>query len=175
MLERMIGAARLNVHTFEEVENDQNATTQALLVVIIVAIAAVIGSVFQIDNLLVGLIFGLIAGILRWAIWALITFWVGTTILNTPETHASWGQLARVTGFAQTPGVLQVFGFIPFIGWLIALVGSIWQLIAMVIGVRQALDYESTWRAVGVVLIGFVIAVIPLIIIAAVLGQRIAS
>lgn len=175
MLERMIGAARLNVHTFEEVENDQNATTQALLVVIIVAIAAVIGSVFQIDNLLVGLIFGLIAGILRWAIWALITFWVGTTILNTPQTHASWGQLARVTGFAQTPGVLQVFGFIPFIGWLIALVGSIWQLIAMVIGVRQALDYESTWRAVGVVLIGFVIAVIPLIIIAAVLGQRIAS
>jgi hypothetical protein len=66
--------------------------------------------------------------------------------------------------------VFQVFAFIPFLGPLIALVASIWQLVAMVIAVRQSLDYQSTWRAVGVVVIGFVIMIIPLAIIAWMLG-----
>ena len=33
---------------------------------------------------------------------------------------------------------------------------SIWMLVAMVIAVRQALDYQSTGRAIGVCLIGWV-------------------
>ena len=62
----------------------------------------------------------------------------------------------RPVAFAQSPGVLKVFGIIPVLGALVFLVASIWQLVAMVVAVRQALDYESTWRAVGVVVIGFV-------------------
>ena len=112
-----------------------------------------------------GLIFGIVRGLAGWALWALVTYWVGTTILNTPGTDANWGQLARTTGFAQTPGVLQVFAFIPIIGGLIALVASIWQLVAMVRAVRHALDYDSTLRAVGVVVIGFVVVIIPLTIV----------
>ncbi len=169
MLQRMIGAARLDAHTFEEVEDDHGATRQAMLVVIIVSIATAIGGLAAADQLIVGLIFGTIRGIAGWALWALVTYWVGTKILNTPGTHANWGQLARTTGFAQTPGILQVFAFIPVFGGLIALIASIWQFVAMVIAVRQALDYESTWRAVGVVVIGFVIVIIPLLIIGAIL------
>jgi len=165
----MIGAARLDAHTFEEVEDDHGATRQAMLVVIIVSIATAIGGLAAADQLIVGLIFGTIRGIAGWALWALVTYWVGTKILNTPGTHANWGQLARTTGFAQTPGILQVFAFIPVFGGLIALIASIWQFVAMVIAVRQALDYESTWRAVGVVVIGFVIVIIPLLIIGAIL------
>lgn len=173
MLQRMIGAARLDVHTYEDVENDQTATKQALLVVIMVSIAAAIGgllAVGQDGNLLIGLIFGVIRGLFGWALWAMVTYFVGTTILKTPETHANWGQLARGTGFAQTPGILQIFVFIPFIGGLIAIVASIWQLTAMVIAIRQCLDYTSTLRAVGVVVIGFLIIIVPLIIIGALLG-----
>ena len=167
MLQRMIGAARLDAQTYEEVEDDQNATRQAMLVVIIVSIAAAIGGLAAADNLLVGLIFGIVRGLAGWALWALVTYWVGTTILNTPGTDANWGQLARTTGFAQTPGVLQVFAFIPVIGGMIALAASIWQLVAMVRAVRHALDYESTLRAVGVVVIGFVVVIIPLTIVGA--------
>lgn len=173
MLERMLGAARLNVHTFEDVENDPSATTQAMLVVIIVSIAAAIGGAGELftegGNILWGLVIGIAGGLLRWALWALVVFFVGTTILKTPQTHATWGQVARCTGFAQSPGVLQVFIFIPIVGPLIAFAASIWQLVAMVIGVRTALDYDSTWRAVGVVVIGFLIVVVPLLIIMALL------
>lgn len=159
MLARMLGAARLNGHTFEEVESDSGATMQAMIVVILVSIAGAIGGL---TGGPLGLIAGLIFGLIQWAAWAGVTFFIGTTIFKTPETHADWGQLARTTGFAQTPGLLKVLSFLPAVGPLIFLVASIWQLVTMVIAVRQALDYQSTWRAVGVVVIGFLIVVIPL-------------
>ncbi len=77
------------------------------------------------------------------------------------DTESSWGELARVTGFAQSPGILFLIAVVPVVGTWILPVVSLWQLAAMVVGIRQALDYTSTFRAVGVVLIGFV-AVIPL-------------
>ncbi len=172
MLARMLGAACLNVHTFEEVEADRGATLQALLVVVIVAIASAIGGLGAASNPLLGLVTGVIYGLVSWALWALVTFLVGTTLLKTPETNADWGELARTTGFAQTPGVLRVFGFIPGIGPIILFAVTIWQLVAMVTAVRQALDYQSTLRAVGVVAIGFVIVIIPLLIIAGLVGTR---
>ena len=45
---------------------------------------------------------------------------------------------------------------IPGVGPVVFLVVSIWQLVATVIAIRQALDYTSTWRAIGVAIIGFV-------------------
>ena len=160
LIERMLGAARLDVNVFEDVESDMSLTGQAMLVVIIVAIASGIGAL-GFGGGIGGLVLGIVGALIRWAVWAFLTFIVGTTILKTPQTYANWGQLARTTGFAQSPGVLHVFGFIPVIGLLIVAVVSIWQLVAMVIGVRQALDYDSTLRAVGVVLI----AAIPAFII----------
>ena len=169
MLRRMINAARLDRTTYEEVENDPTATLQALLVVIIVALAAGIGAFLAVQdeaiNPIWGLVSGVIGGLIRWALWALITFLVGTTILKTARTNASWSQLARTTGFAQTPGILQILVFIPIIGWIIGAIAGIWQLVAMVVAVRQALDYDSIWRTLGVVVIGFIIVVIVLAII----------
>ena len=169
MLRRMINAARLDTATYEEVENDPNATLQAMLVVIIVALAAGIGAFLAVEdeavNPIWGFVSGIIGGLVRWVLWALVTFLIGTTILKTARTNASWSQHARTTGFAQTPGILQILVFIPIIGWIIAAIAGIWQLVTMVVAVRQALDYESIWRTLGVVIIGFIIVVIVVAII----------
>ena len=153
MLRRMVGAATLNVNVYEEVEADTSATRQALLVVTLVAIATGIGSI---GSGVAGFISGMVIGLVGWALWAWITYFIGTKLLKTPETHANWGQLARTLGFAQSPGVLKVFAFIPVIGGLIYLAVLIWTLVTMVVAVRQALDFTSTGRAVGVVLLSFI-------------------
>ena len=150
----MIGAARLRTETYEEVEADKSATLQALSVVLLVALAAGIGNLGS--GSVIAFVVGMVAALAGWAIWAWITYLVGTTILRTPETDANWGQLARTLGFAQSPGVLKVFGVVPFVGPLVFAVVSIWQLVAMVIAIRQALDYTSTMRAIGVAIIGFI-------------------
>ena len=166
MLARMLGAARLSSDTFEDVEKDSGATIQALLVVIIVAIATGIGGILSGETeLLDGLLFGVIRGLVTWIVWALLALLVGTTILKSEGTEADWGQIARGTGFAQTPGVLNILVVIPMVGGIISLLVLVWQLAAMVVALRQSLDYSSTWRAFFVVLI----AAIPLFIINVVL------
>ena len=159
MLGRMLGAARLNVATYEEVESDGKATIQALAVVIVVTVFSVVGAMMgggDDFNVVNALVIGVIRGVVSWAIWALITWIVGTTILNTEATEADWGQLARCTGFAQTPGLLNVFSFVPAVGGLISLAAFVWTFVAMLVAVRQSLDYTSTWRAFTVILIAFI-------------------
>ena len=98
MIGRMLGAARLNAETYEDVESDRGATIQALLVVIIVTIASFIGDLLSSGddiNVIRSLITGLVLGVAGWAIWALVTWIVGATILKTEKTEADWGQLAR--------------------------------------------------------------------------------
>ena len=171
MLARMLGAARLDVDTYEDVEKDKGATIQALIVVILVAISAGVGGLLSDEGDLVrGLAFGAIRGVLSWAVWALVAWIVGTTLLKTQETEADWGQLARGTGFAQTPGLLNVFLFVPTVGGLIVFLAFLWQLVCMVIAVRQSLDYTSTLRAIFVILIAFIPVIIINAILFAVLG-----
>lgn len=164
MLARMLGAARLNVATFEDVESDKGATIQAMMVVVLVSIAIGIGGLVAGVNPIRDLVAGIIYGLVSWALWALGSFLVGTTILKTPQTHADWGELARTTGFAQTPGLLRVLLFVPAIGPVIVFAAFIWQVVAMTIAIRQALDYEKTLRAFGVVVIVFLVVQVPLVI-----------
>lgn len=152
-IERMIGAAKLDAATYEEIEADREATLHALGVVVLAALATGIGAIAQVG--LQGLVLGVIAAVIGWAIWAALIWLIGTKLLPEENTKSDWGEVARTTGFAQTPGLLRVFGFIPVLGPLVVLVASIWQIVAVVVAVRQALDYTQTWRAVLVVLIGW--------------------
>ncbi len=158
--ERMIGAAKLDVNTYEEVEADTSATGQALAVVVISSLAA--GIATWRDAGATGFIGVTVGTLVGWFIWAGLTYLIGTKMLPEPQTKSDMGELLRTIGFAQSPGILRIFGIIPLIGALVSLVAGIWMLVAFVIAVRQALDYKSTGRAVVVCLIGFVVYMVVL-------------
>jgi hypothetical protein len=160
-LERMVGAAKLDTRVYEEVEGDRTATPQALAVVVLASVAGGIG----VGEGLRGLIFGTVAGLVGWAIWAWLTYFIGTRWLPEPETRADIGELLRTIGFATSPSILRVLGVVPFLSAIVFSVTAIWTLIAVVIAVRQALDYRSTGRAIGVCLIGWLIQVVLFVII----------
>ena len=151
----MIRAAKLDVNLYEEVEADKQAMGQALAVVVLASLAAGIGSYGTTG--ISGLLLGTVGALVGWFIWALITFFVGTRLLPEPQTEADYGQLLRTIGFSSSPGLLRILGVIPALGPIIFIICGIWMLVAMIIAVRQALDYKSTWRAVGVCIIGWVI------------------
>ena len=159
---RIVGAAQLRVAIYEEVEADATATGQAMVVVLI----AGIGSVGLGEGGLRSIVLGTIWSLVGWVVWAFMTYVIGTRLLPEPQTQADIGQLMRTLGFAQAPSLARVFAAIPVVGPLILVLVLIWVLIAMVIAVRQALDYSSTWRAVGVCVIGWVIAIaVPALLI----------
>lgn len=154
-LERFAGAMRLNAATYEEVEADPRAVSQALAVVVIANLAAGIGlGVRQGPGSLVGIAF---ASLLAWFVWAALTYLIGTRILATPQTSSSLGELLRTTGFAAAPGIFRIFSFVPVAGYFISYAVGVWMLAAMVVAVRQALDYTSTWRAIAVCLTGWLV------------------
>jgi hypothetical protein len=167
---RMMRAMRLESALYEEVEADTNATSQALLVVVIASVASGIGGVGH--GGVVGLVAGVVMALLGWAVWAGLTYVIGTRLLPGPNTKSDMGELLRTTGFAASPGIVRVLGVIPLLGVPVNLVAGIWMLAAFVVAVRQALDYESTGRAVLVCVIGwlvymgFILAVSALVVAA---------
>ena len=153
--DRIIRAAKIDVNLYEEVEADKGALGQAMGVVVLSSIAAGIGSIER--AWLSGIVMGTITALISWFVWAYLTYLIGTRFLPEPQTKADYGELLRTIGFASAPGLIRVLGIIPGLRWIVFLGASIWMLVATVVAVRQALDYKSTFRAVGVCIIGWVI------------------
>ena len=166
--DRIIRAAKLDVNVYEEVEADRGALRQAMGVVVLSSIAAGIGSFEKAG--VGGIITGTIGALIAWYIWAYITYFVGTRFLREPQTQADHGELLRTIGFSSSPGLIRVLGVIPGLAGIVFFVASVWMLVAMVIAVRQALDYQSTLRAVGVCVIGWVAQIVILMLLFAILG-----
>jgi hypothetical protein len=92
--------------------------------------------------------------------WAALTYLIGTRLLPEPQTKADFGELLRTIAFASAPGLFRVLGAVPFLGLTIYVVASMWMLLAMIVAVRQALDYQSTGRAVGVCVVGWALSLV---------------
>ena len=164
--DRVIGVMRLQAAAFEEVEHDTNATSQAAIVVLVVTIASALLVIDLGLRLFLGTI---VTGLVRWVVGAFVVWVIGTRLLPGPKTEGDFTQLMRTIGFAHAPGIFGVLAIIPLIGWLVALAASIWALSAAVIGVRQALDYDDTLRAVIVCVLAWV-AMIMVMMLASLLG-----
>jgi hypothetical protein len=166
--DRMIRAAKLDIHLYEEVEADQQALGQAMTAVILSSIAAGVATISSVG--VSGLFWGTFAALAGWFIWAFLTYFIGTRILPEPQTRSNVGELLRTTGFSSSPGVLRVLGVVPGLGSLVFFVAAVWMLVAMVIAVRQALDYKSTARAVGVCVLGWIVLVVVTLLLSGISG-----
>ena len=164
-VERMLRAAKLDVQLYEEVEADTTAMPQAMGVVVLSSLAAGIGTLGMGQANAGTIVIGIVSALAGWYIWALLTYLIGTKILPEPQTKSDIGELLRTTGFSSSPGLVRLVGVIPGLGGIIFWIAAVWMLIAMVIAVRQALDYSSTWRAVGVCAIGWVIQALVLMLV----------
>ncbi|ADH86258.1 YIP1 family protein [Desulfurivibrio alkaliphilus] len=151
---RIIRAGKLDHELYREVKEDPEALGPALNVVLLSSLAAGIGSL-QLG--IIGFVTGTAAAFAGWLVWTLIIYLVGSKILPEARTRTSLPQLLRVAGFASAPGILRLLAGIPYLGGLVIFAASLWMLTAMIIATRQALDYESAWRAAGVCLLGWIL------------------
>jgi hypothetical protein len=158
LVERAMAAARLDASAFEEVEADETATSQAATIVMIAALASGIG---HISGGVVQAVISVIAALIGWILWSVITYFIGVTLFKGTATV---GELLRTLGFAQAPGVLYVLAIIPILGALVSFAVAVWILIAGIIAIRQALDI-STGKAVITAIIGWLVLLIPMMLI----------
>jgi hypothetical protein len=147
-LRRIAGALALDAETFEELEADAGATPAALATVVLAAVATGVGMSAAGGA---GGVASLTAiALLGWALWALLVFELGARLFPSALTRSDVGQLLRTIGFAAAPGMFNVLGVVPGVAAPMFAVTQVWTLLAIVVAVRQALDYTSTTRAVAV-------------------------
>ena len=160
---RMTGAMQADVKTFTEIESDPGAMGQALTVIVIAGVSALIGNFFR-SGITAGLM-AIIGSLLGYALFSLLVFLIGTKLMPEPSTKASFNEAFRVIGFAASPGIFNVLAIIPFIGPLISLLVGVWSLVIAVVAVREVLDYSNTGRAIIVCLIAAVVCWVVLAIV----------
>lgn len=158
--DRMIGAAKIDVDVYREVEQDQTATKQAAGVVAIVAVCSAIGWV---GDGAMGMLGGVLSALLGWLLWSGVTYLIGDKLLGGTAT---WGELLRAIGFAQAPGVLYIFAGIPLLGWLIRPVVGIWVLICGIVAIREALNF-TTGKAILTAVLGWIVVMLLAVMFAA--------
>jgi len=163
--QRVIGALALDAAIYEEVEADASATSQAFTVVLLSSVAAGIGSRGLGGTTWQGVLFITFVSLIAWVAWALVVFEVGVRVLPQPQTRADMGQVLRTIGFAAAPGLLRVLGVMSSATIPVFAVTSVWMLAAMVVGVRQALDFQSTSRAIAVCALGWALAILIAVVI----------
>jgi len=171
-IQRLIGAAALDVAIYEDVEADAGATAQAFIVVLLSSIAGGLG-IHGLSGGPVNIAFFSMVALLAWAAWALVTYAVGALLLPEPQTRVDVGELLRTIGFASTPGLLRVLAIMQPLALPVFVGTSIWMVLAMVVAVRQALDYTSTARAVAVCVIGLVLSVVVAVVIGLFFGPTV--
>jgi hypothetical protein len=159
--ERMLRATLLQADVYEEVEADASANRQAFAVVTLSGVAVGIGGIA--NSGAEGILWQALVAVAGWWVWAYATYFIGTRLLPAAQTEADPGQLLRTIGFSGAPGVLRILMIVPVLAFPAFVVGTLWELLAMVVAVRQALDYESTLRAIAVCAIGFPVYALALL------------
>ena len=157
--QRLQKAIFLDVAFYEEVEKDKKFTDQAMMTV---ALVSIVQGLMIAGFAPIALLQGILGSLIRFLIWAFFIAFVGTRILPEPETESNTGELIRTLGFAYAPGLLVVLKIVPIISAFVDPVVTILQLAAMTIAVRQALDFNSTVRAVGVCIVAFILMIVAL-------------
>lgn len=168
LIDRMIRAARMDVGLYEEVEADPGAMVEAMSAVLLSSLAAGVAGIAITG--IGGLLLQTAGALVGWFVWAYLIYLIGTRLLPEPQTKSDVGELLRTLGFASSPGIIRILGVVPGLLQLSFLVAAVWMFVTMVVAVRQALDYTSTLRAVGVCLIGFLVQAVILAVLLGILG-----
>lgn len=172
LTDRIVGAARANRATYEEVEADTTATSQALTVVVLAALASGIGGAIgalmgSSAGNVVGIFVGsLITELLGWAIWSFAIFFVGTRLF---KGQATYGEVLRTIGFAYSPGFLLILQFIPFLGGVIVLAVGLWRIWTSWVATKAALDLD-TGNTIATIVVAVIAYFVVIMLVSSVLA-----
>ena len=169
---RFLGAALLDVKLYQEVAAEPRFLNQAWITVLIYAMLASWGSFGRAGA--VGSNIGMITAVIGWYVWAFSTYYCATKWFREKSAEVARADrktVIRVMGFACAPGAIRLLGLLPGLGILVLVASSIWMIVAATFAVKVALDFESTTRAAGACIIGWIIGAIAQVFLLVTLFQ----
>lgn len=157
-LNRLIRAARLDADLYKEVSADTGTMFQAMMTVFLYSAASAYGGFGRAG--VAGINFGLATTLVGWYIWAFSAYFIGVRLLPDAGTKTERKAVLRAMGFASSPGLIRLLGLIPDLAGAVLLAATIWMIMTSIVAIKNALNYESTYRAAAVCIIGWIISAI---------------
>ncbi|HAJ35035.1 MAG TPA: hypothetical protein DCL15_05020 [Chloroflexi bacterium] len=155
-------AVTFDASFYRQAANDERYSQQALIVVMIVAALSGAGAFLRsilsghILGALVGLVLGVGLAIVGYFVWVYVIQYVGAQFF---QGRATAPQLQRTLGYAYAPTMLGFFSFIPCLGGLVALAGSLWALACGFFAVREVHQLDDG-KMLLTVIIGWVVVMV---------------
>lgn len=140
---RILGVVKLQEPTYSEIKRDRGALNQAVLVVILSALATNVWVAAFAPDGLVRALGGVVLAFAAWLLFGSLAWWLGTRWFAPRWAPPDVRQVLTLTGFATAPSMLNILGFVPLIGWLILMVASIWSLLTAYTAVRVGLATDE--------------------------------
>jgi DMSO/TMAO reductase YedYZ heme-binding membrane subunit len=178
---RMLRAAKLDAHLHQDVRADRGTPRDSNTIIVLSAVAVGIGNLVYLgggfDEIIGETAGGLhlvardaVRVLFGWSLWVYFIYMIGTRLLPETDTQIGFGDFLRSVGFSCAPGLIALFAIIPILTPFAFAISGAWVLCAMAIATRQALNYQSTGRAVSVCLIGSAAQLLIVVGAASVLG-----
>ena len=100
-----------------------------------------------------------LTAILTWFIWAILIYVLGVKIFPDKQTKVSFKKVLTAVGFAHAPGLLRFFAVTPELMIPIIFITQFWIFAALIISIRQILNFKSNLKSFGIVFLSFLIIV----------------
>ncbi len=100
-----------------------------------------------------------LTAILTWFIWAILIYVLGVKIFPDKQTKVLFKKVLTAVGFAHAPGLLRFFAVTPELMIPIIFITQFWIFAALIISIRQILNFKSNLKSFGIVFLSFLIIV----------------
>ncbi|HLL49813.1 MAG TPA: YIP1 family protein [Thermomicrobiales bacterium] len=187
--ERLSAVLRLKRPTFETIQRDPEATTQAWWIVVLLGLAngialiatpvvtvfpgmseqmatsaAEVAAVFTFDTTgrrLMALVAGILGAILSWYLSSWLLRVIGNRVAGRQVTAE---EMRRLVGWGYSPTLASFLSPIPVIGPLLATLGTLWAFVTGVMAVRTAFGV-GIWKAIGIEIAAFLVVLVVVIVV----------
>ena len=100
-----------------------------------------------------------LTAVLTWFIWAILIYVLGVKIFPDKQTKVSFKKVLTAVGFAHAPGLLRFFAVTPELMIPIIFITQFWIFAALIISIRQILNFKSNLKSFGIIFLSFLIIV----------------
>ena len=190
--ERLSGVVRLNRLTYELIQRDSNATSQAWWIVVLLGLAngialivtpvvtevpgmseemarsaAEVAAALTFDTTgrqLMALAAGILGAILSWYLSSWLLRMIGNLVAGRAGRQVTGEEMRRLVAWGYSPTLASFLSPIPVVGPLLATVGTLWAFVTGVMAVRTAFDV-GIWKAIGIELAAFLVVLVVVTVI----------
>ena len=103
------------------------------------------------------IIFSGFTALISWLVWGVLIYVVGIKLFPDPGTEGNFKKILVTVGLAHAPGLFRFFAFMPSLVVPVVFLTQFWIFAALIIGVRETLNFKSNFKSAGVIIIAFLI------------------